>query len=553
MGREQIGDDRLLNRRLDGGRRMSKGRTVVTIYVDNLSEDMDVAWLGQIFSKYGCVLDAFIPKKRSRGFNSKFGFVRFGSLREAEEAISSLNGMSYAEAVSGSKSNGPRRINIEANPIEWLHRSAVAKLRSLSVMEVIREVLHREGAPQTEVRDMGGLWVVLTFSSTDSMKSVLEGGKLNSLNKWVEEVHQWSPELPIVRRRNVWISCYGVPLHGWSVATFHKIAQLWGEVLSVDDATVKGTSFAAGKILIAANSWDKINESICLELNGRSFEVRVVEDQVDAQGNSGNPNFTEPVEKPNSPVYPVENSVGEMVLKKDLIRVNSLRVEPASSCTQPSSGCSRVDETALVVGERGMINLNSCVENVGDKVEFGDKVGLHVDQEFVNLIEVLHKEVGPVGVNNLGLYSISEDGQGDNIINAVGHTPVMEKPINIFSGAATITENHQVEEIGRPVVFSLAAEGEAGVRKVLQMLRDEFELTMALSGCRSLSEITRNHIVADWDLPHPLARSGSCFGCCFNKYIYLYMVDSSFEKRRHQGYVVLPKRKIRPKFMDEEG
>ncbi|KAG5398637.1 hypothetical protein IGI04_020451 [Brassica rapa subsp. trilocularis] len=49
--------------------------------------------------------------------------------------------------------------------------------------------------------------------------------------------------------------------------------------------------------------------------------------------------------------------------------------------------------------------------------------------------------------------------------------------------------------IGRPVVFSLAAEGEAGVRKVLQMLRDEFELTMALSGCRSLSEITRNHII----------------------------------------------------------
>ncbi|KAG2305637.1 hypothetical protein Bca52824_025385 [Brassica carinata] len=60
--------------------------------------------------------------------------------------------------------------------------------------------------------------------------------------------------------------------------------------------------------------------------------------------------------------------------------------------------------------------------------------------------------------------------------------------------------------IGRPVVFSLAAEGEAGVRKVLQMLRDEFELTMALSGCRSLKEITRNHITTEWDTPRPLAR-----------------------------------------------
>ncbi|XP_022715521.1 peroxisomal (S)-2-hydroxy-acid oxidase-like isoform X1 [Durio zibethinus] len=60
--------------------------------------------------------------------------------------------------------------------------------------------------------------------------------------------------------------------------------------------------------------------------------------------------------------------------------------------------------------------------------------------------------------------------------------------------------------IGRPVVFSLAAEGEAGVRKVLQMLRDELELTMALSGCRSLKEITRNHIVTDWDQPRVVPR-----------------------------------------------
>uniref|UniRef100_M4DYF9 (S)-2-hydroxy-acid oxidase n=1 Tax=Brassica campestris TaxID=3711 RepID=M4DYF9_BRACM len=60
--------------------------------------------------------------------------------------------------------------------------------------------------------------------------------------------------------------------------------------------------------------------------------------------------------------------------------------------------------------------------------------------------------------------------------------------------------------IGRPVVFSLAAEGEAGVRKVLQMLRDEFELTMALSGCRSLSEITRNHIITEWETPRHLPK-----------------------------------------------
>nr|CAB3503250.1 unnamed protein product [Digitaria exilis] len=53
--------------------------------------------------------------------------------------------------------------------------------------------------------------------------------------------------------------------------------------------------------------------------------------------------------------------------------------------------------------------------------------------------------------------------------------------------------------VGRPVVFALAAAGEAGVSNVLKMLRDEFELTMALSGCTRLADITRNHVVTESD------------------------------------------------------
>ncbi|KAG6491367.1 hypothetical protein ZIOFF_052707 [Zingiber officinale] len=60
--------------------------------------------------------------------------------------------------------------------------------------------------------------------------------------------------------------------------------------------------------------------------------------------------------------------------------------------------------------------------------------------------------------------------------------------------------------IGRPVVFALAADGEAGVRKVLQMLSDELELTMALSGCTSIEQITRNHVVTESDSNRNLSK-----------------------------------------------
>jgi len=46
--------------------------------------------------------------------------------------------------------------------------------------------------------------------------------------------------------------------------------------------------------------------------------------------------------------------------------------------------------------------------------------------------------------------------------------------------------------IGRSVVWGLACGGEAGVGYVLEMMRQIFDLAMALSGCPALSSITRN-------------------------------------------------------------
>jgi 4-hydroxymandelate oxidase len=46
--------------------------------------------------------------------------------------------------------------------------------------------------------------------------------------------------------------------------------------------------------------------------------------------------------------------------------------------------------------------------------------------------------------------------------------------------------------VGRPVLWGLAAGGESGVATVLAMLREEVERSMALSGCRTISEIDRS-------------------------------------------------------------
>jgi 4-hydroxymandelate oxidase len=45
-------------------------------------------------------------------------------------------------------------------------------------------------------------------------------------------------------------------------------------------------------------------------------------------------------------------------------------------------------------------------------------------------------------------------------------------------------------QVGRPIVWGLVVDGEQGVSDVLALLADELDLAMALSGCRSVSDIT---------------------------------------------------------------
>ena len=55
--------------------------------------------------------------------------------------------------------------------------------------------------------------------------------------------------------------------------------------------------------------------------------------------------------------------------------------------------------------------------------------------------------------------------------------------------------------LGRPYVYGLAIAGSAGVREVIENLRADFELTMALAGCSRLSEIGPEALVAGAGLP----------------------------------------------------
>ncbi|KAI5068306.1 hypothetical protein GOP47_0016651 [Adiantum capillus-veneris] len=85
----------------------------------------------------------------------------------------------------------------------------------------------------------------------------------------------------------------------------------------------------------------------------------------------------------------------------------------------------------------------------------------------------------------------------EEVVNAVqGKIPVfldggVRRGTDIFKALALGAE---AVLIGRPVLYGLTADGERGVKNVLQMLSDELELAMSLSGCCSVKDIKRSHV-----------------------------------------------------------
>lgn len=95
--------------------------------------------------------------------------------------------------------------------------------------------------------------------------------------------------------------------------------------------------------------------------------------------------------------------------------------------------------------------------------------------------------------------------QVDGSISTIGALPAVVEAVNgkipvlmdsgVRGGAdmfKALALGAKAVGLGRPYVYGLATAGETGVREVLQNILTDFELTMALSGCKNISEITRN-------------------------------------------------------------
>ncbi|KAL7257903.1 hypothetical protein ACSBR1_004093 [Camellia fascicularis] len=189
------------------GRGNNEGCTsVFTIFVDNIPNSVNPRGLHNLFTKLGVVQDVFIPHKRRRITNTRFGFVRFDCNVAASVAVQKGNGLwvdgrrwvevstdhrSYAKAVIGKTCGGRDSITEKAGEIGngWMYESVVVRLKENYANTNLKKEIEAAGVEDVLVRESGGHDVVFTFKSTEEMVLKLKPIK-ELIMDWCEAISE---------------------------------------------------------------------------------------------------------------------------------------------------------------------------------------------------------------------------------------------------------------------------------------------------------------------------------------------------------------------------
>lgn len=189
----------------------------------------------------------------------------------------SKDGPSFLQVLKGEGSkggmNGKIMVKTNQDGCGWLYRSAIAVMQRVVSMTTLVTSFKRASDSVAQFRSLGGRSVIITFQSQEVRDIML---KNNWMKLWFEKVAPWKGETASLERF-VWLSCRGVPLHGWNVTLFVKIAEVWGKFVLLDEQTLNGSSFCAGKVLIATEKRGKIDEWIKVIVGESEYEVKVEE------------------------------------------------------------------------------------------------------------------------------------------------------------------------------------------------------------------------------------------------------------------------------------
>ncbi|OMO54530.1 hypothetical protein COLO4_36434 [Corchorus olitorius] len=226
---KKIGDLRsAMERKASLGGRVEWRARFHSVFVGNVHRETTLGTLWKIFSEYGVVADVYLPN-RKQGFESrvqsKFAFVRYRNLEEAEKAmIEGDRRCIDSRFITVRKALNSRRLNVESG----------------------RMVFNQGLYPDYS----------------------------NMFEKWFSSVTPWMED-KVERQHHVWIRLEDVPLILWHEEFFSKIVGDWGRVLQIADITRTRNSLVATWLLVEVDNKADIPRTSHGKASEVSFNILV--------------------------------------------------------------------------------------------------------------------------------------------------------------------------------------------------------------------------------------------------------------------------------------
>lgn len=114
----------------------------------------------------------------------------------------------------------------------------------------------------------------LEFSTIEACRSFQTNGMVKDIFQEIQFVHKGF----VVDERMIWVEIEGLPLCGWGVSAYRKIAEIWGKVMFFEDDQVDYTSWK--RVCILTKLKEGITGKVLVQIEGEDYVVTVREVQL---------------------------------------------------------------------------------------------------------------------------------------------------------------------------------------------------------------------------------------------------------------------------------
>ncbi|GKA59911.1 nucleotide-binding alpha-beta plait domain-containing protein [Tanacetum coccineum] len=214
-------------------------RISTSIFVTNFPESTSAKELFHLCKRYGHVVDAYIPVKRTKT-GKRFGFVRFINVFNEERLVNNLctiwvdrlklhaNIARFQRPPMNKDKPFEKKNNVPIRGVAQDPRTEARKeVSNNSYVNVVKSKF------STGPGDVDSGHLALLLNCTTESKGPISKKNVG-MESWFSVLKQASLDF-IPDGRIVWVEVEGVPFKLWSRNTFKRIAAKWGDLLDVDD------------------------------------------------------------------------------------------------------------------------------------------------------------------------------------------------------------------------------------------------------------------------------------------------------------------------------